>query len=172
MCGSCDTLNDLFKWPVSFKQNKRFKFNSFKHDYRNKWIQNIKKPISCQCKCKFDGKKCNSNQKWNNDKCQCECKNLKEHVCEKGYIWNPATFSCINGKYLARVIDNWVTTCDEIIDTTKTVPAKSTSINFYILLTLLLITITLLIAVNFYCYLKIYWAKQKHLLPYTSQITN
>ena len=25
--------------------------------------------ISCECKPKFDGRKCNSNQKWNNDKC-------------------------------------------------------------------------------------------------------
>ena len=24
------------------------------------------------CECKFDGEKCNSNQWWNNDKCQCE----------------------------------------------------------------------------------------------------
>ena len=23
---------------------------------------------SCECKCKFDGRKCNSNQKWNNNK--------------------------------------------------------------------------------------------------------
>ena len=23
--------------------------------------------ISCECKCKFDGRKCNLNQKWNND---------------------------------------------------------------------------------------------------------
>ena len=27
------------------------------------------KHISCKCKCKFDEKKCNSNQWWNNDKC-------------------------------------------------------------------------------------------------------
>ena len=25
--------------------------------------------ISCECKCKFDGKKCHSDQWWNNDKC-------------------------------------------------------------------------------------------------------
>ena len=32
--------------------------------------------------CKFDGRKLNS--KWNNDKCQCGCKNPKEHyLCEK-----------------------------------------------------------------------------------------
>ena len=34
----------------------------------------LTKHISCECKCKFDGRKCNSNQKWNNDKCRCECK--------------------------------------------------------------------------------------------------
>ena len=32
--------------------------------------------ISCECKCKFDGTKCNSNQWWNNDKCRCECKKI------------------------------------------------------------------------------------------------
>ena len=26
------------------------------------------KNISCKCKCKFDGRKCNSDQKWNNNK--------------------------------------------------------------------------------------------------------
>ena len=32
------------------------------------------KCISCDCKCKFDNTKCNSNQKWNSDKCPCKCK--------------------------------------------------------------------------------------------------
>ena len=27
----------------------------------------LTKHISCECKCRFDGKKCNSNQWWNND---------------------------------------------------------------------------------------------------------
>ena len=26
---------------------------------------------SCDWKCKFDSTTCNSNKKWNNDKCQC-----------------------------------------------------------------------------------------------------
>ena len=33
------------------------------------------------------GKKCSSDQWWNNNKCRCECKN--RHVCEKGYFCNP-----------------------------------------------------------------------------------
>ena len=68
----------------------------------------------CKCKCKFDGRKCVSNQKWNNDKCQCECE--KNHICEKDYIWNPATCFCKNGKYLSSIINNEVIACDEIID--------------------------------------------------------
>ena len=52
----------------------------------------LTKLITCECKCKFDGTKFMSNQWWNNDKCQCECK--KHYICEKHYIWNPATCNC------------------------------------------------------------------------------
>ena len=80
------------------------------------------KHISCECKCKFDGKNMNSNQKWNNDKCWCECK--KHHICEKDYIWNPSSCSCGNGKYLANIIDDSVIMCDEILEGMKTVPTN------------------------------------------------
>ena len=59
-------------------------------------------------------KKCNSDQWWNNDKYLCVCR--KRHGCKKDYIWNPATCSCRNGKYLASVTDNSAITCDEVID--------------------------------------------------------
>ena len=78
--------------------------------------------ISCKYKCRFDGKKCNSDQWWNNNKCWCECK--IPHVCEKDYIWSPATCSCENGKYLV-IRNNSEITCDEIIEEeTKTVTAN------------------------------------------------
>ena len=54
------------------------------------------------------------------------CKNLKEHyVFEKDYLWNPATCSCKNGKYVRGVTDNSVITCDEIIDRTKSILTKT-----------------------------------------------
>ena len=37
---------------------------------------------------------------------------------KKNYIWNPATFSCENGKYLATIMDDSAITCDEIIEET------------------------------------------------------
>ena len=42
----------------------------------------LTKHISCKFKCKFDGRKCNSNQKYNNDKSRCKCKK-HHHICEK-----------------------------------------------------------------------------------------
>ena len=47
------------------------------------------KQISCDSKCKFDGKEYNSKQKWNVDKCWCECKKLLNcSVCKEVYAWN------------------------------------------------------------------------------------
>ena len=32
----------------------------------------------------------NNKQRWNKDKCRCECKELiDERICDKGFIWNP-----------------------------------------------------------------------------------
>ena len=62
--GSYDTLNDLSNRVCV--PNKTEGLNT----------QQVTIDISCRRKCHFDGRKCNSNQKWNNDKCQCECKNL------------------------------------------------------------------------------------------------
>ena len=59
------------------------------------------------CECKLDCRKCNSDQKWNNDKRCCECKNQREHyVREK--ILNPFTCKCGNGKYLRSIINDSV----------------------------------------------------------------
>ena len=41
---------------------------------------------------------------------------------QKNYIWNPATCSCKNGKYLGSIADDSAARCDEIIAMTKTVP--------------------------------------------------
>ena len=43
----------------------------------------LSKHVSCKCKSKFGGKECNSNQKRNNGKCHCDCKNPKACCVEK-----------------------------------------------------------------------------------------
>ena len=79
---------------------------------------------SCKCKCNFDDRKCNSNQKWNNDNCWCECK--KHDICEKDYNRNPATCRQEKRKYLASIIVDSVIRCAEIIDAER----KTILLNF------------------------------------------
>ena len=108
------------------------------------WINESKtlaKHISCECKCKFDGRNSNSDQWWNNRKCLCECK--KRNLYEKDYVWNPATCNCENVKYLASIMDDSVIMFDEIIE--KIVPtnikwkrAACKTQHFYILFTILI----------------------------------
>ena len=74
----------------------------------------LTKDISRKSRCRFDEKKCYSDQWWNNNKCPCEYK--KHHGCEKDYIWNTTTCSYQNRKYLASVTDDSVITCDEVIE--------------------------------------------------------
>ena len=74
-------------------------------------------------------------------------------------------------------MDDSAFTCDEFIEPyseeIKTIPTKSNekkvtckTQSFYILLTFLLITITLLIVFSIYCSLIKYRAKQKNVLPF------
>ena len=59
---------------------------------------------------------------------------------------NPPTCTFKNDKYLVIIIDDSMNTCDEVIETTKTFPTKSTSTKVYILTTYSLITTALLTA--------------------------
>ena len=49
-------------------------------------------------------------------------KTQKTLSLQRDFIWNPATSSCENGKFLANVIGYSVITCDEIIEGTKSIP--------------------------------------------------
>ena len=177
--GSSNTLTDLSNRVCVPNKRGDLNLNVFNIIKGINESKTLTKHASCKCECKFYSRKCNLNQRWNIDKCLCECKNPKKHVCKYGYIWNLDMCSCENGKYLESIIGDSVIMCDEIIDalaksyddtakstSTKTVPAESTSTNFYILLTFLLITIALFIAISVYCCFIKYRVKQKHLLPY------
>ena len=63
----------------------------------------LTKHISCGCKSKLDERKCNSDQKQNNDKYWCDFK--RHNIYETGYIWNPATCSCENDKILEALLE-------------------------------------------------------------------
>ena len=48
-----------------------------------------------KCKCRFNSSVCHNNQRWDDDKCRCECKELIDKgVSDKGFIWNPSNSVC------------------------------------------------------------------------------
>ena len=77
-------------------------------------------------KYKFNSTTCNSNQKWNNKICQCQCKNY--HKCNKYYSWKPSRCICENSKYLKSIADTSAIECDEIITVMDIVSTKNTNI--------------------------------------------
>ena len=56
---------------------------------RIEWHQTFK------CERRFNSGVCNIKQRWNDDKCRCECKGLIDKgVCDKGFVWNPSNCEC------------------------------------------------------------------------------
>ena len=66
--GSCNTLTYLYNRlcvPNKTEDLNLHVFNTITGINESKILT---KHIPCKCKCKFNGRRCNSNQKWNNDK--------------------------------------------------------------------------------------------------------
>ena len=104
--GGCNTLNELSNKLCVQNNTEDLNLIVFNVITVINVSKTLTKHISCECKCKFYGRKCISNQWWNNDKCRYKCK--KHNIYEREYIWNPATCSCENGKYLASIMDDYV----------------------------------------------------------------
>ena len=83
--GSCNTINDPIKNTNVKVFNLMPKTNETRH---------IKWHKTCKCRCRLDASICNK-QKWNDDKCRCQCKGLIDKgMCDKGSIWNPSNCEC------------------------------------------------------------------------------
>ena len=65
------------------KQKKIFKLHDFNMITGINYSKILTKHISCMRQCSFDSIKCNLDQKWNNDKSRCECKNLEKTCVQK-----------------------------------------------------------------------------------------
>ena len=46
----------------------------------------------CRCVCILDPIACNNKQKWNKDKCRCEC--LVNKKCDNKFVWKPYKCKC------------------------------------------------------------------------------
>ena len=87
-----------------------------------------------KCKYRLNASIFNSKQRWNNDKCRSNCKELIDKgICDKGFIWDPSNCECECdkfcdiGEYLdyenckcrKKLVDRLVDECAENIDEVK-----------------------------------------------------
>ena len=124
--GSCNALNDLSDKVWVPKKTKDLNLSMFNMITGINELKVLTEHITCKRKSKFDGRKCNLDQWWNNNKCRCEC---RKHICEKDYIWNPSACSCEKQRYIVSIMDDSMITCNEIIVIQER--NKSSSNKFY-----------------------------------------
>ena len=111
---------------------------------------------TCKCKCRVVSSVCNNRQRWNEDKCRCECREelIEKGTCNKGFIWNPSNCNCEydkscdvgkyldhkNCKYRRKIVGELVEECsknfdeNEIIYNRNLIDYKSSSCELYIVL--------------------------------------
>ena len=67
----------------------------------------------CTCRCRLDANICNNKQRWNDEKCRCECEELIDKV-----IWNPRNCECDCDKScdIGEYLDYKNCTCRKKID--------------------------------------------------------
>ena len=53
---------------------KNINLKDFNLMSRTNEIRHVKWHETCKCKCRLDASVCNNKQRWNKDKCRCECK--------------------------------------------------------------------------------------------------
>ena len=129
--GSCNNINDQCSKLCVPDVVKNINVKVINLMSRTNETRNIKWHKTCKCKCRLDTSVCNNKQRWNNNKCRCELKELiDKEMCDKEFIWSPSICECecnkscdfreyldhVNCKCIKRLIDKVVEECSENID--------------------------------------------------------
>ena len=94
--GGCNNIHDPYDKlcvpdVVKNMNVKVFNLMSFTNQTRHiEWHQ------TCKWKCRLDSSVCSNKQRWNTDKCRCECRDelSDKESYEKGFVWNPIDCNC------------------------------------------------------------------------------
>ena len=157
----------------SFSSINSLSWELMKKECQELMKQDIKWHETSKCKCRLNASVCNNKQRWNSDKCRCECKELIDReMCDNGFIWNPSNCkcecdkSCDVGEYLdyenckcrKKLLDKLVDECTEVVEEVKLAKItlaenenmyKCNSCTLYIVLFSIIFTIIVGIAAYF-----------------------
>ena len=91
--GSCNTINDPYPKlcvPDTIKNINVKVFNLMSRTIETRHIEWHE-----ACKCRLDASVCNNEQRWSEDKCRYECKELiDKEMCDHGFMRNPSNCEC------------------------------------------------------------------------------
>ena len=132
--GICNNINDPYAKMCVPDVVKNIDLKVFTLISRTNETRYIKLHETCKYKCRLDASVYKNKQRWNEDKCWCECKeSIDKGSCDKGLIQNPSDCECEcdkpcdvreyldyeNCKYREKIIDKLVEECTENIGEVK-----------------------------------------------------
>ena len=181
--GSCTKINDPYANLCVSDVVKNINVKVFNLISFTTQTKHIEWHETCKCKCRLDASVCNNKQRWNEEKCRCECREelRDQESCDKGFTWNPSNCngecdkSCNIGKYLdyknckcrKKIAGSLVEECSENIDENEIICNETGSVSlsdykcgsctlYIVLFVVLLVTSVIISAVfiYFHWYLK------------------
>ena len=100
--GNCNNINDPYARICVPDIVKNLNVKVFNLMSKTNETKSIEWHESCKCICRLNAIVCNNKQRWNKNKCRCECKELIDKgTFEKGFIWNPSNCECECDKFCA-----------------------------------------------------------------------
>ena len=172
---SCNNINESYAKLCVPDVIKNLNVKVFNLMSRTNETRDITWYEASKYKYRLDASACNNKQRWNENKCMCECKELIDKgLCDKGFIWNPSNCecewdkSCNIGQYLdyenckgrKKLVDNLIEECTENIDEVEITEItqyenKSSFCRLYIVLFWIFFTFSVInigIGIYFICY--------------------
>ena len=72
--GSCNNINDSYAKLCFLDVVKNINVKVFNLMSYSNQTRHIEWHETCKCKCRLDASVCNNKERWNEDKCNCECR--------------------------------------------------------------------------------------------------
>ena len=98
--GSCNNINDPYAKlcvPDVVRNINLKVFNLMSNETNETYIKYIKLHETCKCKYRLDASVSNGEQRRNEGKGMCECRELIDKGSfDKGFIWNPSNVNVLN----------------------------------------------------------------------------
>ena len=190
--GSCNNINDPYAKLCVPDILKNINVKVFNLLSRINETRHIMWHETCKCICRLSASFCNNKQRWNEDKCRCECKELVEKgICDEGFIFNPSNCdcecdkSCGIGEYLDykncvcrnSIVNKLVEECTNVIDsnniyneTLDTISSDDrASCTLYVVLFAVFLTASVIICSSFIYFL---WYKKNIQLSLKKDVPN